>query len=208
METPRPRRRQGRPPSMENPRGRILDEAATLFARYGYDGASLGMLAEAVGVTKAAIYHYFPNKRDIYEAVIVRMLRELSEHVAAAIAGQEDARLALRTFMLAHAEYFEANLDGFATMLVGFGGMKNRNLLAEAQTLRADYEASLRAIIARGIDQGHFRPADPATAGRAILSMLNWMVRWYRPGGPRRAADFAQEYSDLFMSGLLATPAP
>ena len=70
-------RRQGRPPTIENARDRILDDAARLFARDGYDGTSLGELAASVGVTKAAIYHYFPNKKEIYEAIIVRTLEGL-----------------------------------------------------------------------------------------------------------------------------------
>lgn len=67
-----PARRQGRPPTMENARERILDVAAELFARDGYEKASLGNLADSVGITKAAIYHYYPNKKEIYEAIIVR----------------------------------------------------------------------------------------------------------------------------------------
>lgn len=203
-----PPRRQGRPPSMPDPRGRILDEAAALFAREGYDGTPLGALAEAVGVTKAAIYHYFPNKHDIFEAIIVRTLTDLRAHVRAATAAADGPEAALRAFMLAHAEYFEAHFDGFATMLVGFGGMRNRSLLAEAQKLRASYEADLRAIIARGIAEGAFRDADPAITGRAVLSMLNWMVRWFRPGGPRRATDFAADYLALILHGLRAEAAP
>ncbi|CAN7683395.1 TetR/AcrR family transcriptional regulator [Rhizobium sp. LjRoot30] len=64
-----PARRQGRPPTMENARERILDVAAELFARDGYEKASLGNLADSVGITKAAIYHYYPNKKEIYEAI-------------------------------------------------------------------------------------------------------------------------------------------
>ena len=199
-------RRQGRPPSMENPRGRILDEAAALFARDGYDGASLGTLAEAVGVTKAAIYHYFPGKQDIYEAIIVQTLEGLLDHVRPAVAAAPDPRAALAGFMRAHAEYFEAHFDSFATMLVGYGGMRNRVPIEQAQTLRRDYESLLRDLIARGVAQGTFRDLDPAVTARAVLSMLNWMVRWFRPGEGRKAGDVAQDYCDLIRRGMDAAP--
>lgn len=202
MDPPRPRR-QGRPPSMPDPPGRILDEAAALFAARGFDGASLGDLAEAVGMTKAAIYHYFPSKQDIYEAIIVRVLHGLAAHVTTAIDEQDDPRDRLRAFMTAHAGYFEDNFHGFATMLVGYGGMKNPSLRTEAKVLRRDYESRLREIIAAGIGQDCFVAVDPALAGRAILSMLNWMVRWFQPGGARRATDFANEYCDLILGGML-----
>lgn len=199
-------RRQGRPPSMDNPRGRILDAAAALFAREGYDGASLATLAEAVGVTKAAIYHYFPGKQDIYEAIIVQTLEGLLDHVRPAVAAAPDPRAALAAFMRAHAEYFEAHHDGFAAMLVGYGGMRNRALIAQAQTLRRDHEALLRALIARGVETGAFRDLDPAVTSRAVLSMLNWMVRWFRPGQGRKAGDFAQDYCELILRGMNASP--
>ncbi len=198
-------RRQGRPPSMENPRGRILDEAAALFAREGYDATSLGRLAEAVGVTKAAIYHYFPSKQDIYEAIIVQTLEGLLAHVRPAVAAAPEPRAALAGFMRAHADYFEAHHDGFAALLVGYGGMRNRALIEQAQTLRAEYEALLRGVIARGVTEGAFRDLDPAVTSRAVLSMLNWMVRWFRPGQGRKASDFAQDYCDLILRGMNAT---
>ena len=41
--------------------------------------------------------------------------------------------------------------------------------------------------VREGIEAGRFRPLDEATAARAVLSQLNWMVRWFRPGGGRSA---------------------
>ncbi|WP_377839233.1 TetR/AcrR family transcriptional regulator [Bosea sp. UC22_33] len=195
-------RRQGRPPTIANARDRILDDAARLFARDGYDGTSLGELAASVGITKAAIYHYFPNKQEIYEAIIVRTLGGLRHHVSQATAQVSGPDEALARFMTAHADFFEEHYDGFLTMLVGYGGMENVVMLAEAQKLRDEHEQALRQIIAEGIAKGVFRLVDIDTTSRAVLSMLNWMVRWFKPGKGRRAASFAQDYCDLMLGGL------
>ena len=195
-------KRQGRPPTIENARDRILDDAARLFARDGYDGTSLGEIAASVGVTKAAIYHYFPNKKEIYEAIIVRTLEGLRRYVSQATAETSGPEEALSRFMTAHADFFEDHYDGFLTMLVGYGGMENVVMIAEAQKLRDEHEQALRHIIADGIAQGAFRAVDVDTTGRAVLSMLNWMVRWFKPGLGRRAAAFAQDYCDLMLGGL------
>lgn len=195
-------KRQGRPPTIANARERILDDAARLFARDGYEGTSLGELATSVGVTKAAIYHYFPNKQEIYEAIIVRTLEGLRRHVSQATAQVSAPEEALACFMTAHADFFEENYDGFLTMLVGYGGMENVVMVAEAQKLRDEHEQALRHIIADGIAKGAFRPIDIDVTGRAVLSMLNWMVRWFKPGKGRRAASFAQDYCDLMLGGL------
>ncbi len=195
-------KRQGRPPTIPNARDRILEDAAHLFARDGYDGTSLSELAASVGVTKAAIYHYFPNKQEIYEAIIVRTLQGLRRHVSQATAEASDPKEALACFMTAHADFFEDHYDGFLTMLVGYGGMENVVMIAEAQKLRDEHEQALRQIIADGVAKGAFRAVDIDVTSRAVLSMLNWMVRWFKPGKGRRAASFAQDYCDLMLGGL------
>jgi AcrR family transcriptional regulator len=195
-------KRQGRPPTIENARGQILAEAAAKFARAGYDGTSMDDIADSVGVTKAGIYHYFPNKKAIYEAIVVNTLDGLLRFVSAAIAPARDPENALSTFMAAHADYVEAHHDAVLTMLIGFGGMRNAVMTAEAQKLRNDHAALLRNIIASGISDGRFREVDVRTASRAVLSMLNSMARWFKPGQGRRAADFAKDYCDLVLGGL------
>lgn len=195
-------KRLGRPPTIENARERILDDAASLFAREGYDGTSLGDVAVSVGVTKAAIYHYYPNKKEIYEAIIVRTLEGLLSFVSSAIAEAEDPEEAVTRFMSAHATYFEEHHDGFLTMLVGYGGMENVVMVAEAQKLRDDYETLLRNIIADGVADGSFREVNVHVTSRALLSMLNWMARWFKPGKGRTASSFAREYCELVLGGI------
>jgi AcrR family transcriptional regulator len=52
-------------------RRRILHIALTLMAQRGVDGTSMRDLAGAAGLNVASLYHYFPSKRDLLEAVLV-----------------------------------------------------------------------------------------------------------------------------------------
>jgi AcrR family transcriptional regulator len=54
-------------------RQRILDVALDLFTEHGYDGTSLREIAEKLGITKAALYYYFPSKEDIFLALHMRL---------------------------------------------------------------------------------------------------------------------------------------
>ncbi|OHU93753.1 TetR/AcrR family transcriptional regulator [Mycobacterium talmoniae] len=78
---------------------RILDAALDLIADHGVSGTSLQMIADAVGVTKAAVYHQFKTKEEIVIAVTDRELGTLEEALAAAEAQPEPlaARKALLT---------------------------------------------------------------------------------------------------------------
>lgn len=59
-------------------RTRVLDAALDLFARHGVSGTSLQMIADAVGITKAAVYHQFRTKEQIVLAVTERELFRLA----------------------------------------------------------------------------------------------------------------------------------
>jgi AcrR family transcriptional regulator len=58
-------------------RTRVLDAALDLFAQHGVSGTSLQMIADAVGITKAAVYHQFRTKEQIVLAVTERELGRL-----------------------------------------------------------------------------------------------------------------------------------
>jgi AcrR family transcriptional regulator len=65
-------------------RTRLLDTALRLFTEHGVEGTSLQMIADALGVTKAAVYYHFKAKDEITEAVTEPALRELDAIVAEA----------------------------------------------------------------------------------------------------------------------------
>lgn len=158
-------------------------------------------VAASIGVSKAAIYHYFPTKQDIYDAIIIDVLSGLTAAVADEVALETAPDARLRRFMLAHARYFEAHHAGFVTMLIGYSGM-SAGYRDDAARLRDEYEILLRGLIAQGVEQGIFRDLDQAATGRAILSMLNWMARWYKPGQGQDAEAVAAGYYDLLSGGL------
>ena len=64
--------------------GRILQAALDLFADHGVSGTSLQMIADAVGVTKAAVYHKFKTKEEIVIAVAEMELATLEDALKAA----------------------------------------------------------------------------------------------------------------------------
>lgn len=58
-------------------RPRILDAAAQVFAREGFEGASTRALAEAAGVNIATLAYHFGDKAGLYEATIERVYERL-----------------------------------------------------------------------------------------------------------------------------------
>ena len=129
------------------------------------------------------------------------MLNGLTQAVGREVAAADGGAARLRAFMVGHARYFEQHHAEFVTMLIGYSGMALSER-EDAARLRDGYEKRLREVIAQGVADGAFRALDVAATGRAVLSMLNWMVRWYRPGQGDSAEVIAAGYFDLLVGGM------
>ena len=69
-----------RPPDS---RDKILETAEGLFAVGGYAGVGMRELATTVGLSKSALFHHFPNKQELYSAVLDRSLVRIEAAVNA-----------------------------------------------------------------------------------------------------------------------------
>ena len=65
----------GRPPKRPDQRGRILEAAAHAIATEGYEQCSLARVARALGLTRPALYHYFPTKQRIFTEIALSTAR-------------------------------------------------------------------------------------------------------------------------------------
>lgn len=91
----------GRPPghTSEDTKRRILLAARECFARLGFGHATNRDIAEAAGVTAAALYRYYDSKTELYITVVRDALAELVPHLREAVGSQSDARSALRALL-------------------------------------------------------------------------------------------------------------
>lgn len=71
---------------------RVLDAAMDLIGNQGVGGTSLQMIADSIGVTKAAVYHQFNTKNEIVIAMTERELATLEEPLKAAEAEPDRSR--------------------------------------------------------------------------------------------------------------------
>ncbi len=60
-------------------RRQILDGARRVFSRHGYEGATVAVLEQEIGLSRGAIFNYFPNKEAIFVALAVESNMRLTE---------------------------------------------------------------------------------------------------------------------------------
>jgi AcrR family transcriptional regulator len=97
------------------PQTRIIEAALALFAEHGISGTSLQMIADAIGVTKAAVYHQYNAKDEIVLAVAEVVLTGLEAAVTAAEAERSLARA--REVLIAEMTDLAVERRGMASVL-------------------------------------------------------------------------------------------
>lgn len=67
---------------MGNRKEEILIAALNLFARDGYEAASVSQIAGELGMTKGALYRHYKSKKDIFNCIVERMKQQDSEQAS------------------------------------------------------------------------------------------------------------------------------
>jgi AcrR family transcriptional regulator len=80
----------------EATRERLLVSARAQFGTHGYDGASLDAILAEAGVKRGALYHHYASKRELFDAVVDRVMAEVTERVTRAAGGARDPVESLR----------------------------------------------------------------------------------------------------------------
>lgn len=127
---------------------RVLDAALRLFTERGVGGTSLQMIADAIGVTKAAVYHQFRTKEEIVLAVTERELALLEAPLEAAEA-EPDRPRAIEVLMTAVVDLAVSRRRAAATLQSDPFVMR---LLAEHPPFRQLMERLYGVLL--GVDPG------------------------------------------------------
>jgi len=94
----------------EEVKEKIVRAAFTLFLEKGYHGTTMGEIAESLGVTKPALYQYFPGKEDLFAAVAEEARRELKGILERSYSGRDirDGSAALFDALLNYVPKFNS----------------------------------------------------------------------------------------------------
>ncbi len=184
----------------ERRRGEILHAALRAVRENGYFTTTLDDIAAHLGVNKTALYHYFPDKEAILYACHRESLVELRRLLRDAVERYDTATEQLRYLVREHVRVMTETLEGspLAFEVTALSPEHQRRVIDQ----RDRYERGVREIIARGIENGEFRSANPKISAFAILGAINWIARWYRPTGTLHATDLGEEFADHLVGGL------
>jgi AcrR family transcriptional regulator len=180
----------------------LISIAADLFARKGYEGTSLRDIAQTAGITKAALYYWFPEKEALFQRVVASRMEGLVERVTQAVEQAGDPVAKIRAFLLSSAEHMDANRSGWVASSNTFWSNFNAEQRQAIVPQRDRFELLLRQCVSDAVEQGLLRQVDPALAARLLLSGLGYLPRWHKIGGPLTAVQVVEAYLDMVLNGL------
>jgi len=171
-----------------------LKAALELFSEQGYHGSSVREIANRAGLSVPGLYHYYPSKQALLQALLDAAMSDLLERSdsAEASAGADPV----------------ARFDAVVELLLRFH-MYRRELAfvasTEIRSLDPDYrvgyiarrdqqQRTLDRIVQDGRDSGDFAIEYPLDASRAITTMCVAVSTWYRPNGALGPDELVRRY--------------
>jgi len=190
----------------ENTRTRLLSAALESFAQRGFHGTSTRDIAEAAGMSPAAVYAHYDSKEELLYRLSINghtAVRDLVVRIASTEASPEQKlHEAAREFAAWHARFHtQARVLQYELAALSAAHAE------EISTIRRETEACFRQLVQVGRDAGVFDVPDPDVSALAILSLGIDVARWYRPRGIWSPDDIGAHYADIALRivGVRAT---
>jgi AcrR family transcriptional regulator len=192
-------RRHGNPDEADR-RERLLRASARLFREKGYDGTSVRDIAQAAGLQSGSWVYHFPTKHEILVAVMEQGLAEALARIEPIAASGLPARARFEQLVRTHLETLLApGQDYIPVMLYEWRSLEPAARRRVTAPLRR-YEEIWAALIGELQRAGEW-PAPTRIDALLLFGALNWMARWYRPGGALGVDTLAAEAVRFFLRG-------
>jgi AcrR family transcriptional regulator len=183
-------------------RAEILVEATGLFVAHGYHGLSMRQIAEAVGVTKAALYYHFENKEALFLAILGSYLERVEEMILQVQAEgntcRQRIRLLVQRILRQPAEQ---------RAVIRLASQEIIQVSAPArQAFRITYHERfigvIQAILEAGIASGELRPVDPYLATWTLLGMIHPYLYPVGSDDAELSDDAIEQMVTIYLDGL------
>ncbi|MGH8868040.1 MAG: TetR/AcrR family transcriptional regulator [Actinomycetes bacterium] len=164
--------------TVDERRRHLLEVALHLFSTQSYATLSIDEIAQAAGVSKGLLYHYFPGKRDLFVAVV----RLAADQLAAATEPDPSrpADEALRATLDAYLSWVAAHAVGYRTLLRGGLGA-DEELLGVVEDYRAKVTERVLAGLEPTGDDAEQAVVVRGWVGFVEAATLEWLARDQQP---------------------------
>jgi AcrR family transcriptional regulator len=183
-------------------REKILSTAKSLFIQHGYLGLSMRQIAEALDVSKPALYYHFKDKEELFLAVLTLYLDDMEMTLERIAKESVPCREKVRRFV----EYVLIQPTD-QRPIIRLASQEMGQLSAPARKLfervyREKFISKIEAILKSGMEQGEFKNLPPEIATWTLLGM---MYPYFYPAHARNtglSAETIRQIIDIYLDGI------
>ena len=185
----------------------ILRAAAQVFQERGFQAATIGDIAEKLGTDRASVYYYVSSKTELLQRVVRKATAENITLIEGIVASNLRASEKLRCVFIAQMENYKSSYPYMQVFLQEKFPVLKQESSAWKRELRQwtdRYYLAFQRILEQGVAEGEMElslPLDLAT--HALIGMINWAHRWYKPDGSFSAEKIGDGFSEIALKGLL-----
>jgi len=181
----------------------IVRAAEILFSSRGFHRTTLAQVAMELGVTKQALYYYFPDKQSLLHACGLEAHRRVLEVLDAGNEPAANGRERLTNIL--HRYVLQGVMGHLRSVMFIDGSELRPEQHAEIMVLRDRFDQEIRRVIQDGISDGSLKKDDPKLMSFAAFGAVNWIARWYDPKGELRVDEVARAIVEFAINGISAS---
>ncbi|WP_236792069.1 TetR/AcrR family transcriptional regulator [Amycolatopsis sp. GM8] len=182
---------------------RIVRAAAALFRKQGYNATSMRDIADAVGMSKAGLYHHYPTKEELLTEIATVGTDALIAQLRAAEGLSVDPTERLRQFIRGRMRVIADEQDILTVIWQERPTIDQTAFTKIAQQLEA-YRAGLTDMISAARQAGTIRAdIDPHLLMLAIDGMTGWAYLWMRPAQRYSPEEIGDRFWDYLFLGAI-----
>ena len=177
----------GRPRSFDA--DEALDTALELFWQHGYEGTSVAMLTEAMGINMPSLYAAFGNKEELFKKVLDRYIEEPASYLPRSLKAPTAREAALALFEGAITMVMNRGHPDGCLLVQGAlaAGPTAEPVRIELSRRRGRAEAAIRKRFEAAREEGDLpEHADPIKLARYIMTII-WGMSVHAASGATRA---------------------
>jgi AcrR family transcriptional regulator len=157
-------------------RALIIDCAVDAIAEVGFVKASVDQIAKRVGVSKGVITYHFPNKEEIVDAIVEKVVSVGRAYMEPRIIAETSVAGRLRAYIESHLEFMDAHRKLLIALVeIAMNARRADGSLVIGPAARAERVASLEELLRAGQRSGEFRHFNRRVMALTIIQAIDGM---------------------------------
>ena len=183
-------------------RTKILSTATKLFIQHGYHGLAMRQIAEALHVSKPALYYHFRDKEELFLAILTMYLDEMETAIDRITAEPATCREKVRNFM----EYVLGQPPD-QRAIIHLASQEVRQLSEPVrksfgQIYQEKFIGKIEAILKAGMQRGEFKPIDPGVSTWTLLGIMYPYFYPARAGNGNLPDETIRQIISVYLGGI------